>query len=128
MSTHKKIVAFDFDGVIHSYTSGWKGVDVVPDPPVEGIREVLKELSEDYEIVIHSTRAVSAYGKDAIYDYLEKHGMMEYITRVCSYKPPAICYVDDRAICFDGDAKTLVGKIKDFDQDFEHTYVGIWIR
>ncbi len=29
----KQTVVFDFDGVIHSYTSGWKGATVIPDPP-----------------------------------------------------------------------------------------------
>ena len=37
-------VVFDFDGVIHSYTSGWKGVANIPDPPVPGIREALADL------------------------------------------------------------------------------------
>ena len=28
----KPILCLDFDGVIHSYISGWKGADVIPDP------------------------------------------------------------------------------------------------
>jgi hypothetical protein len=32
----KPILCLDFDGVLHSYTSGWKGAAVIPDPPVPG--------------------------------------------------------------------------------------------
>lgn len=35
----KQTVVFDFDGVIHSYTSGWHGACVADDPVVPGIRE-----------------------------------------------------------------------------------------
>ena len=47
---YKPTLCFDFDGVIHSYTSGWKGAEVIPDPPVEGIKEALTELQRDYKI------------------------------------------------------------------------------
>ncbi len=32
----KPILCVDFDGVVHSYTSGWKGETVIPYPPVNG--------------------------------------------------------------------------------------------
>ena len=35
----KQTVVFDFDGVIHSYSSGWRGETVIPDEPVTGIKE-----------------------------------------------------------------------------------------
>ena len=52
-----KTVVFDFDGVIHSYTSGWQGVDVIPDAPVEGIETAIKCLRHyGYEVVVVSAR------------------------------------------------------------------------
>lgn len=40
----KKTVIFDFDGVIHSYTSGWRGENIIPDPPVSGIKKVIDSI------------------------------------------------------------------------------------
>lgn len=109
----KKTVVFDFDGAIHSYTSGWQGVTVIPDPVVHGIRETINLLVMDgYEVVIVSTRCVSFDGLVAVRQYLEDNDI--YVHDVVAYKPPAICYIDDRAICFDGDPAKLLEKIEDF--------------
>lgn len=108
-----KTVVFDFDGVIHSYTSGWKGADVIPDPPVPGIKEVIKELrSAGYNIVVQSSRAATFNGADAITEYLIKHDID--VDGITHEKPPAIVYIDDRAICFDGHPETLIEKITNF--------------
>ena len=109
----KKTVAFDFDGVIHSYTSGWKGADIVPDPVVPGIKESIEALrAARYEVVVVSSRANTYEGAMAIMEYLGKNGIN--VDEVTSEKPPALVYVDDRAICFDGNASSLVEKIINF--------------
>ena len=108
----KHTVVFDFDGVIHSYKSGWKGPTNIPDPPVEGIKETIEKLREDYNVVIVSSRCVYEEGKKAIADWLKKYGIV--VDDIVTDKPPAIVYIDDRAICFDGNASTLVDKVKNF--------------
>lgn len=111
----KKTVVFDFDGVIHSYVSGWKGKTTIPDAPVPGIAEALKEIHDaGYEVVIVSTRCASLGGKIAIESWLDEYGIDCYVDRVCKEKPPAIAYIDDRAICFDGHPETLLGRIETF--------------
>ena len=110
-----KTVVFDFDGVIHSYTSGWKGIDIIPDEPVEGIENALKEIHEaGYEVVIVSTRCFTVAGKNAIMDWLNKYSLAQYIDKIRKEKPPAIVYIDDRAICFDGRPEKLLSKIESF--------------
>lgn len=108
-----KTVVFDFDGVIHSYTSGWKGETCIPDPPVPGIMEAISGIrAKGYEVVVVSTRCNTHEGRLAVYRYLAIHGIE--VDGVRKEKPPAIVYIDDRAICFDGHPETLLGKIEHF--------------
>lgn len=109
----KKTVVFDFDGVIHSYTSGWKGYDVIPDPPVPGIKEAIAEIrAAGYEVVIVSTRCAMEKGYDAVKAWIRDNGIE--VDAVMVKKPPAIVYIDDRALCFDGHSETLLSKIDSF--------------
>lgn len=110
-----KTIVFDFDGVIHSYASGWQGEETIPDPPVPGIQEALKEIHDaGYEVVVVSTRCKTVLGRMAIENWLDMYGMTQEVDKVCKEKPPAIAYIDDRAICFDGHPETLLKKIKNF--------------
>lgn len=110
---HEKTVVFDFDGVIHSYTSGWKGTDVIPDPVVPGIQDAINTLrTKGFRVVVVSTRCATLKGRRAVQKYMiDNHIVVDDIMGV---KPPAICYVDDRAIYFDGHPETLVDKIQSF--------------
>lgn len=110
---YQPTVVFDFDGVIHSYKSGWKGNTIIPDPPVDGIKTVIEDLQErGYRVVIVSSRCNTSDGIDAIKNWLKHYGFPWL--EVMAEKPPALVYVDDRAICFDGDCNTLYDKISNF--------------
>ena len=106
----KKTIVFDFDGVIHSYKSGWQGYDSIPDEPVLGIKEVIDSLRNlDYEVVIVSTRSAYPVGKIAMEKWLAKYNIV--VDKISDIKPPALVYIDDRAITFDGNTDGLVEKI-----------------
>lgn len=68
----KQTIAVDFDGVIHSYTSGWKGMSVIPDEPVEGALDWLVRASERYDIAISSARSRSWRGRRAMRRWLRE--------------------------------------------------------
>ncbi len=109
----KGTIVFDFDGVIHSYKSGWCGENVIPDPPVDGIKESIDRIRlSGYNVVVVSTRCACYEGQAAIWEWLKKHDIV--IDDLRKEKPPAICYIDDRAICFDGHPETLLSKIENF--------------
>lgn len=125
MSKFVPTACFDFDGVIHSYKSGWQGATVIPDPPVPGIADAISEIrKKGFRVVVVSTRCATLEGIVAVEEYLDQNGIV--VDGVQMEKPPAICYVDDRAICFDGDTTGLVGKVVNFKNWMEKP-VSYWI-
>lgn len=68
----KPIILFDFDGVIHSYKSGWKGAKNIPDPPVDGAIQFLVSIVDAYEICIYSARSRQFGGKRAMKKWIKK--------------------------------------------------------
>ena len=116
----KKTVVFDFDGVIHSYTSGWKGTSVIPDPPVPGIKEAISDIRcAGYEVVVVSTRCATIEGHGAVRAWLIDNEIE--VDAVKTEKPPAVVYIDDRAICFDGNPDNLLNKIIGFEPWYKNT-------
>jgi len=114
--TVRPILCVDFDGVIHSYTSGWKGIAEIPDPPVPGALLWLAKAQEWewFEIAIYSSRSLEREGIEAMQAWLRKHARAEleddyavsrFMDRLTfpTQKPAAFLTIDDRAICFDGD-------------------------
>jgi phosphoglycolate phosphatase-like HAD superfamily hydrolase len=80
---------------------------------VNGIKEAIDEIRKaGYEVVVVSSRASSEAGKKAIDAYLDLYEIR--VDDVKWEKVPAICYIDDRAICFQGDPSTLLLQIRSF--------------
>lgn len=107
----KPILSIDFDGVIHSYISGWEGPDVISDSPVQNIQgdsiEWLRKLidSEKFQICIFSSRNSYSTGIQAMKDWLLKWGLEKEKLDQISFpfkKPAAFLTIDDRAVTFKG--------------------------
>jgi len=138
-----RAVCLDFDGVLNTY-EGWKGEGELFEPR-EGAREFIEALQKlGYEVVIHSTREpmriVSWMIDHGVADAVEYNGEVytlgsfyedresyEHITgrpasrivRVTRTKPPAIVYIDDRAIRFDGDYNRTINTLINFRAHWE---------
>ena len=113
----KPILCVDFDGVIHSYTSGWKGADVVADGPVPGALPWLRAAMEHFRVCIYSSRTSQDCGSIAMRLWLGKYASIEWGDEGAQafmeeiefpeQKPAAFLTIDDRAVCFEGDWTVL---------------------
>lgn len=120
----KPILCLDFDGVIHSYTSGWHGADIVKDPPVPGAMAFIKQATQTFRVMVYSSRSGQKGGIEAMRAYIRRHAaafdpgecrkeqpwysIIEYPTE----KPSAMVTLDDRAITFTGTWPSVESLIK----------------
>lgn len=98
-------IAVDLDGVLNLY-DGWKGPEAFAEPR-PGAREFLEEARTTYRVVIHTTR-----DPEAVTKWLEANGFPLY--EVTSQKVPAVVYLDDRALPFQGSFDGVLEKIRAF--------------
>jgi hypothetical protein len=110
--SRKPILCLDFDGVIHSYTSGWKGIDIIPDEPVEGAIAFILLALNHFDVRIFSSRSALRAGRNAMQVWLrDKAGACWYsspdgpgLEEVVfpETKPAAFIGLDDRVLTFTG--------------------------
>jgi hypothetical protein len=122
MTIRKPILCLDFDGVLHSYTSGWSGADVILDPPTTGAMAFILDAMEHFTVAIYSSRSNAPGGIPAMQEWLAMHmeahvrkawglgggELRESLENVLgaiqwpTTKPPALVTLDDRAVTFTG--------------------------
>ena len=117
----KPILCVDFDGVIHSYSSGWKDACEIPDPPVPGAFAWLYTAGEHWQVCVYSSRSKEDGAIAAMQRWFYKHADTELDGLVSpseflaglsfpTQKPAANMTIDDRALCFEGDWSAIDAK------------------
>ena len=113
----QKIACIDLDGTLIHYDD-WKGENYFGDV-ISGSKEALLNLKENnWIIIIYTTRS----DKKLISDFLKSNGLsFDYINEnpqqpenAIGGKPFADVYIDDRAIQFNGDWKSTVEEMENF--------------
>lgn len=109
----KNTLAIDFDGVIHKNSKGYYD-GTVYDEPVDGAIDAIKKLSEKYIIILYTFKGhperPSVNGKDGIqgtWEWLEKHGIKQYVNDIVWGKPNAKVYIDDKGYRFENWENTI---------------------
>ncbi len=110
----KKTICIDFDGVIYENIR-FMGVSNVRGKPVPGALDAIEKLGESFKILVHSARCDSDEGFSAVNDWLDANGFLSFVDLVKN-KPPASVYLDDRAVCFNGDWGKAIDAIGSFTQ------------
>jgi hypothetical protein len=106
-------IAIDFDGVIHDAYQGW-GDGTCYGNPLPGSIDAIKELSKKYDIVIFTAKAKpdrplvnGKTGVELVKEWLDKHGILNYVSNITSEKPRAELYIDDNGYRFENWIDTL---------------------
>lgn len=103
-AVYKPTICLDFDGTLHSYTSGWQGHDVCLDPPVPGALDFLQTAVEHFRVAVYSTRSAEPSGRAAMRNWCAQNFGLVISDQLWfpDFKPPAAVTIDDRALTFDG--------------------------
>ncbi len=108
----KKVLAIDFDGVLHDYRAGYTGAVPQGEPVPGGLEFIREKLAEGWKVFIFTCRAAPNTQGDGwppeserlppVMEWLYRHGFPVDEIYITGIKPHAHIYVDDRGMRFQG--------------------------
>ena len=107
MKSFKKTILLDLDGVLNTYNGKYQK-DYIP-PIRKGAKDFIKNLYNDFEIILFTTRE-----KQIALDWIIENELTDYFCEITNVKKPAYLIIDDRCISFNGNYKDTLTKIKNF--------------
>jgi hypothetical protein len=123
-----KIICVDFDGTITDYKDGWISHEEIGENtrPLDGAFAGIRSLVSDYTVVIWSVRGNTEGGRVAMERWLVDQGLeLEVVSKLhfLPGKPPAIAFIDDRSIAFQGHWGDMYGwKLVSYVRQFAPWY------
>lgn len=139
-----KTIAIDFDGVIHKYSKGWQDGKCYDEPVFGVFEAIQTLMSSGYSVFVFSTRKPNqikrwlkenAYESDHVHNgmgdpndfcypkfgftveiipWYKKFWNKSNVLGITKRKLPALAYIDDRAIKFNGQWQATLGEIATF--------------
>lgn len=91
-----RVLAVDFDGVIHDRANSVEGRKM--GPPIDGAKETLKALYRNGDTIIVFCVWGGGQGEKVIADWMQFYGIP--FDKITNVKPQADCYLDDKAVRF----------------------------
>ena len=118
IEAESKVVAIDFDGVIHNNFLGFHDGTIYGEP-IAGAPESIKKIFEmGYKIIVYTCKSHpdrplvnNKTGTELVWDWLSEKGIGDYIEDVVWGKPHAVAYIDDKAIEFKSNWKEVIERI-----------------
>lgn len=104
----RRVICIDLDGVLNVFDE-WKGSEFFH-PPRPGAAGFLERLNRaGFKVALFTVR-----WHEWARAWLEENGLSQYVEIVTNRKIPAHVYLDDRAVCFEGDFNEAYEKILNF--------------
>lgn len=110
-------IGVDFDGVVHTFDKGWHD-GTCYGAPIEGALSAIKALSEKFNVIIFSAKVRpdrplvdGKTGYELVDEWLQKHGVRDYVSEITYEKPRAKFYIDDKAIEFKDNWKQILKRV-----------------